>query len=58
MGDDKILCEYSGDDAVIINLKMEGKEYKDLHFKLIVDANFSPEMFINRNPFKPDVGVT
>ena len=39
IGNDGILCEQSEDDIVKINIKIDGKEYKDVYFKLIVDSN-------------------
>jgi hypothetical protein len=60
IGNDGILCEHSEDDIVKINIKIDGKEYKDVYFKLIVDANSTPALIINKNqlasvPFKPIV---
>lgn len=60
IGNDGILCEQSEDDIVKINIKIDGKEYKDVYFKLIVDANSAPALIINKNqlasvPFEPIV---
>ena len=49
IGNDKILCEYSQNNIVKLNLKIDGKEYKNIPFKLILDSSSKCGLFLNKS---------